>query len=114
MRENIAFWATLDHLLTEHRLIIDRPKGTAHPRFPTLIYPLDYGYLEGTTSADGQGIDVFVGTASHKEVIGILCTFDKVKKDSEIKILYACTEKEVAIARSMVSHDPMRSIFVRR
>jgi len=37
------------------QLKVDRPKGTSHPRYPELIYPLDYGYLEGTLSADELG-----------------------------------------------------------
>jgi len=40
---------------------IDRPRGTAHPRFPEFIYPLDYGYLEGPQGGDGNAVDVWRG-----------------------------------------------------
>jgi inorganic pyrophosphatase len=57
-----AFWEALDTLVSSSKLVIDRPKGTHHPRFPEIIYPVDYGYLENTTSMDGHGIDVWCGT----------------------------------------------------
>jgi inorganic pyrophosphatase len=41
-----------------------------------LIYPLDYGYLEGTCGGDGAGIDVWVGLKADKTLTGILCTVD--------------------------------------
>ena len=58
---NHEFWNMLDHLVQQSEIIIDRPKGSAHPKFSHLIYPVDYGYLKHTTSMDGDGIDIFVG-----------------------------------------------------
>lgn len=59
---NDDFWCKLDELVQSGDLVIDRPQGSAHPRYPDIIYPLDYGYLAGTTAADGEGIDVWVGS----------------------------------------------------
>ena len=36
-------------------IVVDRPRGSHHPDFPEFVYELDYGYLKGTTSADGEG-----------------------------------------------------------
>lgn len=36
-----AFWRAMDELLAGARLVIDRPKHSAHPRYPALVYPLD-------------------------------------------------------------------------
>ena len=44
-------------LLASQALMIDRPKGSIHPRYEDMIYPFDYGYLADTTSGDGIGID---------------------------------------------------------
>ena len=52
------FWRALDALVAGSEIVIDRPRGSAHPRYPDVIYPLDYGYLAGTRAADGDGIDV--------------------------------------------------------
>ena len=56
------FWSVLERLVAESNLVIDRPKGTTHWRYPDYVYPMDYGYLEGTSSMDGDGIDVWIGT----------------------------------------------------
>ena len=52
--------------------------------------------FEDTSSMDGAGIDVWVGSGE-KQVDAIMCTVDLIKKDSEIKILIGCTEEEKAI-----------------
>ncbi len=91
---NSDFWRTLDELVRQSKIVIDRPKGTAHPRFPNFIYKVDYGYLENTSSMDGAGIDVSVGTKASKSIDAIMCIVDTMKKDSEIKILIGCTEEE--------------------
>ena len=39
---------------------IDRPLGSRHPRFPTTIYPINYGYVEDLIAGDGQWQDAYV------------------------------------------------------
>ncbi len=90
------FWETLCYLLTTRNLIIDRPKNQPHPRYPGMIYPFDYGYLANTSAADGDGIDAWIGSLPDKALTGILCTFDTVKNDAEIKLLAGCSETDVA------------------
>ncbi|MBN1169271.1 inorganic pyrophosphatase [Candidatus Woesebacteria bacterium] len=88
------FWEGIEELVDESKIVVDRPKNSAHPRFPDMIYPVDYGYLENTSSMDGGGIDVWVRTKKKKAVDAIVCNIDRLKKDSEIKILFGCNEKE--------------------
>ena len=59
---NDAFWKALDELVSNSEIVIDRPRGSANPRFPNFIYKVDYGYLKNTASMDGAGIDLWVGT----------------------------------------------------
>jgi len=94
---NEAFWETIDKLVSESRIVMDRPKGSQHPDFPSIVYPVAYGYLSGTTSMDGNGIDVWVGSAFSRTVGAIMCTIDLLKKDSEMKILLGCTPEEKAL-----------------
>ena len=89
------YWQGLQALLSTARLVVDRPRGRAHPRYPELIYPLDYGYLEGTASGDGEGIDVWLGSSDTKKLTGILCTFDTVKRDAEVKLLAGCSAQDI-------------------
>lgn len=91
------FWEMLDKLFAKYAIEIDRPKGTTHPKYSDYIYPLDYGFLKGTVSSDGAGIDVWVGSSDIKQVNAIISSVDFIKGDSEIKILYACTNEEIEL-----------------
>ncbi len=53
---NSDFWNALDELVHYSEIVIDRPKGTPHPRYPDFIYQVDYGYLKDTSSMDGAGM----------------------------------------------------------
>ena len=39
---------------------IDRPLGSVHPRCPDIKYPVNYGYVDGITAADGSGQDIYL------------------------------------------------------
>ena len=114
MQYNLAFWNTLDKLVNNSKIIIDRPKGTSHPKYPNFVYRVNYGYLKDTTSMDGNGIDVWVGS-DEKKVDAIICIVDLIKKDSEIKILIGCTEEEKSIIYETHNETPfMKGILIRR
>jgi inorganic pyrophosphatase len=76
-------------------VIIDRPLNSLHPYFAEIIYPLDYGYLEGNKAVDGSGVDVCVGTSGIHEITGIILTVDLRKPDAEIKIALGCIDEEI-------------------
>jgi len=114
MQHNVEFWNALDELVNNSEIIIDRPKGTSHPKYPDFIYRVDYGYLKDTTSMDGAGIDVWVGS-DEKKVDAIMCIVDLMKKDSEIKILIGCTEEEKEIVYETHNETPfMKGVLIRR
>ena len=112
---NPAFWAAIDRLVETSSVVIDRLKGSAHPRFPDFVYPVDYGYLAETTSMDGGGIDVWRGTDESIGVDAIMCTVDLMKRDSEIKILLNCNEAEKALVyKKHNESEYMKGILIRR
>lgn len=39
---------------------IDRPLGSTHPRHPDMVYPINYGYVDGVFAGDGAEQDVYV------------------------------------------------------
>ncbi|MBP2652017.1 MAG: hypothetical protein H6Q74_2842 [Firmicutes bacterium] len=88
------FWHALDQLIENSKVVIDRPIGAENPRYPDVIYPVDYGYLDGTSSMDGGGIEVWLGAKGEKRVDAVICVIDLTKMDSEIKLLLGCTEEE--------------------
>ena len=109
-----SFWRALDILLKSCEVIIDRPKGAQHPRYPDCIYPLDYGYLKGTLSLDNSGIDIWKGSNNKNSINGILCTIDLHKKDSEIKILIDCNQEEKGKILDFHNEKDMHAILIDR
>ncbi|KDA41918.1 hypothetical protein [Frankia sp. BMG5.23] len=96
------FFGNLDELVATSRLVVDRPAGSRHPRVPRAVYPVDYGYLEGTVAADGGGMDVFRGSAAGAGVVGFFVTADPGKRDVEVKVLIDCTADEVERVRRLL------------
>jgi len=47
-----------DYLGKEVKVIIDRPLGGKHPKHG-FIYEVNYGYVPGTKSPDGEELDVY-------------------------------------------------------
>ncbi len=108
------FWYMLQQLADTNRIVIDRPKGSTHPRYPNGYYPVDYGFLSGTTSMDEGGVDIWVGSLGERKVVGALCTVDILKRDTELKILLDCTDEEIQAITIFVNTDQMQAIYVRR
>jgi inorganic pyrophosphatase len=109
------FWKRLEELLATHELVIDRPKGTRHPKYPRFIYPLDYGYLRGTSGGDGNEIDVWRGSQAGGGLVAVVCTVDAMKRDAEIKLLIGCTEQEIdAVNRFHNEGEYTSSMIIRR
>ena len=40
---DMDFWDVLDRLVEGSEIVVDRPKGSGHPRYPGFTYGLDYG-----------------------------------------------------------------------
>ncbi len=109
-----TFWTHLDQLLQSSDIVIDRPKGSRHPRTPAIISPFDYGYLAGTNAGDGDGVDVWIGSMVGREITGVVCTVDLQKRDAEVKILLGCSEAEIEITEAFLNVGGMGCIVVRR
>ena len=97
------FWTVMDTLVGDAEVVIQRPAGTPHPRFPETLYPLDYGALRHTRSGDGADIDVFRGASGRHNVTGVVATVDARKRDAELKVLLGCTAQETEAVRAFLS-----------
>lgn len=113
---NSDFWRAFDSLIAQSRLVIDRPKGSRHPKHSDMIYPLDYGYLENTSSMDGDGIDVWRGSLKDGELKAIMVIVDLWKCDSEIKLLVGVTDEEARAVYDFHNNngDAMQGILIPR
>jgi inorganic pyrophosphatase len=109
------FWEYLKKMVMENEIIIDRPKGTKHPKYSDMVYELDYGYIKNTKANDGNEIDVFKGSLHNKNVNTIICTIDLLKHDIEIKILIGCTISEIQKVYKFLNNSKyMRAIIIER
>ena len=93
----VDFWSAVDALVLAHRIVIDRAANSPHPQSSQHVYPLDYGYLEGSRSNDGEGVDVWVGTLAVPQVVGLVCTVDTPKSEVEVKFLVGCSRADIAL-----------------
>ncbi len=109
-----SFWDALDRLAEESRLVIDRPRGSAHPRYPDRIYPFDYGYLADTRAMDGGGIDAWLGSLPGRQVTAVICTVDLDKHDAEIKLLLGCTPQEAQINLQIHNDGNQSGLLIER
>jgi len=109
-----SFWAALDRLVAAHVLTIERPEGTMDAAEPGFVYPMDYGFLAGTVSTDGAGIDVWVGSLATRRVTGVVYTVDEKKADVEVKLLIGCTRAEARQALLVHSRGLQSAMLVER
>ena len=49
----------LSYLGKKVHCVVDRKIGTPHPKHPDIIYPINYGYIEGLVAGDGEEQDVY-------------------------------------------------------
>jgi inorganic pyrophosphatase len=84
-----SFWGEMACLAASSPIVIDRAQGTAHPRHLHMICPLD-----------------------DRALTGILCTFDTIKRDDELKLLLGCTDGEVQVIRAFLGN--LRILYVPR
>ena len=39
---------------------VDRPLGSRHPKHRNILYPINYGYIEGIIAGDGEELDAYI------------------------------------------------------
>ena len=48
-----------EYLSKEVKVVVDRPLGSKHPKHG-FYYPVNYGYVPGTVSGDGEELDCYL------------------------------------------------------
>jgi inorganic pyrophosphatase len=109
----LSIWESADVLVARSAITIDRPEGRPHPRFPQFVYPLPYGYLEGTMGGDGDGIDVWVGP-SGRSVTAMAVCIDPIKRNAEVKLILGCGDDEIERIEVFYATQPQAASIVRR
>lgn len=69
------------------RVIVDRPIGSCHPSYPDMIYPVNYGFIEGVPGGDGEEQDAYILEVSDPvtEFTGEVCAVIHREDDNETK-----------------------------
>ena len=106
------FWPAADALLAGGKIVIDRPAGSRHPQWLDSVYPLDYGYVAGTSAMDGEGVDLWRGTAPVQKLDGLLVSVDLLKRDVEIKLLLGCMSEEKARILAFMNRTSSRKVLL--
>ncbi|WP_263787516.1 inorganic diphosphatase [Salinibacter grassmerensis] len=97
-------WGAWAQCIESNGITIERPRATAHPDHPSIVYPIDYGYVNGTRGGDGDALDVFVGHST-TGLVGAILTTDYQQRDREANLLYDCTPTEVYTAHGFMNYD---------
>lgn len=73
---------------------IDRPLGSAHPKHPDMIYPVNYGYVDGVIGGDGAFQDVYFLGADKplQEFVGEVIAVVHRLNDNEDKWIVAAED----------------------
>jgi inorganic pyrophosphatase len=98
-------WDTWEGIIRLKGITIERPSRSAHPAYPDIIYPIDYGFVNETMSVDGEEQDIFIGTAENG-LVGAIFTTDHRKGDRECKMIFNCSPVEIYLINGFVNFAP--------
>lgn len=73
------------------KVTVDRPLGSRHPKHKNIIYPINYGYIEGIIAPDGEEQDAYILGVDEplKEFIGKVIAVIHRNDDVEEKLVVA-------------------------
>ena len=73
------------------KVIVDRPKGSRHPKHKDIVYPVNYGYIEGIIAPDNEEQDAYIlgVNGAVKEFTGKVIAIVHRRDDAEEKWVVA-------------------------
>jgi inorganic pyrophosphatase len=99
-------WRVWERLIDERGVVIDRRRGEAHPLYPDMIYPCDYGHIPGTAAPDGHEVDAFVGRAQ-LGLVGLIALVHEPSGIADPKLLVNLTLDDADVIRAFLDRgDP--------
>lgn len=115
LENNALFWQKLDTILLSSSIVLDYPKGSHHPVFTALTYPVDFAHLEDAfDDKSGKRISIYRGSGPHK-VVGIVISADVLEKECFVTVLVGCSEEERHdVLEFMNQMDCQKCIYVTR
>ena len=83
-------------------ITIDRPLGSAHPRYPELIYPLNYGYIPDTISGDGEEIDVYLLGVTEPVLNYTARVIAVIHRENDVEDKLVCAPEGIVFSREQI------------
>ena len=110
---NGLFWQKIDTLIMSSDIHIVSKKGNNHHKYPSLIYPLDYGFV-CNDSSDKEELSCYVrdleGTCN-----SIIIAADILSGDIRCKLLIGTSKHdEEEILRFLNQTDFQKTVILRR
>ena len=91
MTTSRTFWTDVDSLVASSTVVIDRARGSGHPRSPEHILPARLRLSRGNRVGRWAGYRRVAWGFRRSSGDGVLSTIDLLKRDIEIKLLLGCS-----------------------
>lgn len=97
-------------------MTIDRPKGSHHPVYKDLCYPINYGYIDGVMAPDGEEQDAYIIGIDEpvKKFTGKVVAIIHRKDDIEDKWVVCLKILHIQSQKSAVWYISKNSILIMR
>lgn len=109
-----TFWESLDRLLEEGEIVVDRPQGSLHACFPHVRYPFDCGYLALPLSESGAEMDVWKGAHTSSQVAAILLAVDEHNLELNRSLAVGLNEPELAAVTDFYTQIGLTALAIQR
>ena len=115
IENNAYFWQKVDALFLSSGYVITRKKGTVHPNFPNLIYPMDYGHLNDTKTTSDTEVSVYRGSLPDSKVSALVVSCDILQRELDVKMLIGCNEDDIeSVLRFLNQTEYQKTVLIRR
>lgn len=85
-------------------VVVDRPMGSAHPRYPELIYPINYGYIPNTLAADGEPEDAYILGMDHPVASFTGQIIAKILREDDAEFKWVVAPAEERFTQEQIYH----------
>ena len=111
---NAYFWQKVDTLYSFGDYKVVYRKGDRNERYPSLVYPCDFGYVKALDSDEDISMEVFKGEHGRTIDALIICA-DILMKRFEVKALIGLNDAEQEeVLRFLDQTEFQKCVYVRR
>ena len=111
---NAYFWQKVDTLFSSGDFKVTKKKGSSHKNYPSLTYPVDFGYVKTLDTSGEVPMEVFKGKDG-KRVDAIALCADIINKNFEVKALVGLSQEETEqVLHFLNCTDYQKSVLICR